>query len=513
MNPTVRTRIAPSPTGMLHLGTARTALFCWAFARRHGGRFILRIEDTDLERSTEQNVRAILDSMAWLELEYDEGPIRQTERLARYAEVIEQLMAADQAYFCYATREELDELRQQQTARGEKPRYDGRWRPERAKSKPIPAGVTPVVRFRNPDLGAVSWNDLVKGPITVSNTELDDLVIARGDGMPTYNFAVVVDDIDMHITHVLRGDDHVNNTPRQINIYRAILGQGGVLPKFGHLPMILGPDGQKLSKRHGAVSVLQYRDDGFLPEAVFNYLARLGWSHGDVEKFSRADLTSWFDLDHVNRAPAQYDMAKLLWLNGEYMKEADPARLAALVAPLVEQRGAAEPPSKPDETPLSRGAGEGPGVRAPDDPPLSRPAGEGPGVRASFSPPLEPVLALLKDRARTLNELADEAMLFYLEPHIDPDLLREHLTGKSLNAVREFAQAAPTIPWQRTAIAALNKQLIGDFGIKMPLLAVPLRVAVTGRTQTPSIDAVLELIGRDAVLRRLRAALDLVTPR
>jgi glutamyl-tRNA synthetase len=288
----------------------------------------------------------------------------------------------------------------------------------------------------------------------------------------------------MRISHVLRGDDHVNNTPRQINIYRAILGPEAPLPKFGHLPMILGPDGQKLSKRHGAVSVLQYRDDGFLPEALFNYLARLGWSHGDVEKFSREQLVSWFDLDHVNRAPAQYDINKLLWLNGEYMKEADPARLARLVAPLIEQR-------------LSQ-------TEAPDHPsPAARERGDH----------LEAVVTLLRDRSRTLNELADEAMLFYLEPHIDQDLIRQHLSGKSIDAVREFAKAAEAIPWERTAIAALNKQLIGDFGIKMPALAVPLRVAVTGRTQTPSIDAVLELIGRAAVLKRLRAALDLATPR
>ncbi len=489
MTTTVRTRIAPSPTGMLHLGTARTALFCWAFARRHGGRFILRIEDTDLERSTEKAVQVILDSMAWLQLEYDEGPIRQTERLPRYTEVIERLVREGKAYPCYASREELDQLRQQQTARGEKPRYDGRWRPERAKGRAVPPGVTPVVRFLNPDFGDVGWNDLVKGPISVSNTELDDLVIARGDGVPTYNFAVVVDDIDMNITHVLRGDDHVNNTPRQINIYRAILGAGATLPKFGHLPMILGPDGQKLSKRHGAVSVLQYRDDGFLPEALFNYLARLGWSHGDVEKFSRDDLANWFDLDHVNRAPAQYDMAKLLWLNGEYMKQADPARLAALIAPLIVERS--REPSVP----------------------LAHAVGEGTGVRAATPESLRPIIALLKDRAHTLNELADEAMLFYIEPHIDPALLREHLTGKSLDALREFARAAEAIPWQRAAIAALNKQLIGDFGIKMPQLAVPLRVAVTGRTQTPSIDAVLELMGREPVLRRLRNALDIVTPK
>jgi glutamyl-tRNA synthetase len=499
MTDTVRTRIAPSPTGMLHLGTARTALFCWAFARRFGGQFILRIEDTDLERSSEENVQVIIDSMAWLELEYDEGPVRQTARLARYAEVIDRLLAAGRAYRCYASREELDELRAQQTARGEKPRYDGRWRPERAKGRPVPADVTPVIRFRNPDEGVVLWNDLVKGPIGISNTELDDLVIARSDGVPTYNFAVVVDDIDMRITHVLRGDDHVNNTPRQINIYRAILGEGAHLPKFGHLPMILGPDGQKLSKRHGAVSVLQYRDDGFLPEALFNYLARLGWSHGDVEKFSRDELVSWFDLDHVNRAPAQYDINKLLWLNGEYMKEADPARLARLVWHLIEQHS-----SNPQST--DRPSGDLGRADRPSPAPRERGGGEG-------APHLEAVVTLLKDRSRTLNELADEAMLFYLEPHIDHNLIRQHLIGKSIDAVREFAKAAEAIPWERTAIAALNKQLISDFGIKMPLLAVPLRVAVTGRTQTPSIDAVLELIGRDAVLKRLRAALDLVTPR
>jgi glutamyl-tRNA synthetase len=493
---------------MLHLGTARTALFCWAYARRFGGQFILRIEDTDLERSTEENVQVIIDSLAWLDLEYDEGPVRQTDRLARYAQVIDRLLAQGKAYRCYASREELEELRAQQTARGEKPRYDGRWRPERAKGRPVPADVTPVIRFRNPDDGVVLWNDLVKGPIGISNTELDDLVIARGDGVPTYNFAVVVDDIDMRITHVLRGDDHVNNTPRQINIYRAILGEGAPLPKFGHLPMILGPDAQKLSKRHGAVSVLQYRDDGFLPEALFNYLARLGWSHGDVEKFSRDQLVSWFDLDHVNRAPAQYDINKLLWLNGEYMKEADPARLARLVAPLISERLAGVAGTdRPSPAPRERGGGEG----ASEAPSFALRATEDKaGVRDAH---LEAIVTLLKDRSRTLNELADEAMLFYLEPHIEHDLIRQHLAGKSIEAAREFAKAAEAIPWERAAIAALNKQLIGDFGIKMPLLAVPLRVAVTGRTQTPSIDAVLELIGRDAVLKRLRAALDLVTPR
>lgn len=461
---TVRTRIAPSPTGMLHLGTARTALFSWAFARHHGGQFILRIEDTDLERSTEVAVQVILDSMAWLALDYDEGPIRQTERLPRYREAIDQLLAQGHAYRCYATREELDVLREQQMARGEKPRYDGRWRPENAQGKTPPPGVTPVIRFRNPDAGEVAWNDLVKGPISIANSELDDLVLARGaDLVPTYNFAVVVDDIDMRITHVLRGDDHVNNTPRQINIYRAF---GARLPAFGHLPMILGPDGQKLSKRHGAVSVLQYDADGILPEALFNYLARLGWSHGDDEKFSRAQLVEWFDLEHVNRAPAQFNPDKLLWLNGEYIKEADDARLAWLVKPRIEARG---------------------GVVAGPDP--------------------EKVVALLKDRARTLNELAEAALLFYGPFEVDEALLRQHVAGAGREALRAFVDRAEGTEWLRPALSQLVKAIVSESGLKMPQVAVPLRVAATGRTQTASIDAVLELIGRDRVLERVRGAL------
>ncbi|MEO8188016.1 MAG: glutamate--tRNA ligase [Burkholderiaceae bacterium] len=462
----VRTRIAPSPTGMLHLGTARTALFCWAFARHHGGKFILRIEDTDAERSTEHAVQVILQSMRWLEFDYDEGPIRQTERLARYREVNERMLADGRAYRCYASKEELEALREAQIARNEKPRYDGRWRPENARGKTPPEGVQAVFRFRSPDDGDVEWNDLVKGPISISNRELDDLVIARSDGMPTYNFAVVVDDADMRISHVLRGEEHINNTPRQINLYRAL---GWTPPQFGHLPLILAPDGSKLSKRHGAVSVLQYDDDGFLPEALFNYLARLGWSHGDEEKFSREQLVEWFDLQHVNRAPAQYNLDKLLWLNGEYIKEADDGRLADLVAARIEARG---------------------------------------GVLAG-GPPLQRVVALLKDRSRTLNELADAALLFYVEPEIDRGLVTEHLNNSGRRAVQAFRERASGLIWERSALHGAIKQIVGELKLKMPQVAVPLRVAVTGRTQTPSIDAVLELIGRDTVLERLDRALAL----
>lgn len=467
MNSPVRTRVAPSPTGMLHLGTARTALFCWAFARHHGGTFVLRIEDTDLERSTEEAVQVILQSLAWLNLSYDEGPIRQTERLPRYRELIAQLLAEGKAYHCYATREELEVLRAEQMARGEKPRYDGRWRPERAAGLTPPAGVTPVVRFRNPDEGVVSWNDLVKGQISVSNAELDDLIIARGDGVPTYNFAVVVDDIDMRITHVLRGDDHVNNTPRQINIYRALLPDGAPLPQFAHLPMILGPDGQKLSKRHGAVSVLQYDEDGFLPEALFNYLARLGWSHGDAEKFTRDELVQWFDLEHVNRAPAQYDLDKLLWLNGEYIKQADDARLAGLVLPKLTALCA---------------------------------------VPAQAN--LVPAIALYKDRVKTLNELAQELTVLFADPDLATVDVNTHFTAVACDAIAAFvSRAQATTDWGRVNLNSLIRETLTEKSLKMPHLAIPLRVALTGKAQTPSIDALLEVLGRDTVLRRLHQVL------
>ena len=459
----IRTRFAPSPTGYLHVGGARTALFSWAYARKHGGKFVLRIEDTDLERSTEESVNAIIDGMRWLGLDWDEGPYRQMQRLARYREVAEQLLRADHAYWCYSSKEELDHMREQQRARGAKPRYDGRWRPENAKAAGLtpPPGVKPVLRFRNPDTAAVTFIDLVKGPITVANAELDDLVILRADGVPTYNFGVVVDDLDMDITHVIRGDDHVNNTPRQVNIFQAL---GAPLPQFAHAPMILGADGERLSKRHGAVSVMQYPEDGYLPEALFNYLARLGWSHGDAEKFTRAQFVEWFDLAHVSKSTAQFDAAKLAWLNHAYIKEADPGRLAGLVAPRIERDGG----------------------------------------RLADGPPLAEVVTLLKDRATTLEHMAEAAVMFYRRVVPSKALIAEHLTPEVMPALRELAASLEGAVWQRPQLNSAVKAVVGKFGHKMPKIAMPLRVILLGQTQTPSIDAVLELLGRETVLARMQ---------
>ena len=454
---TIRTRFAPSPTGFLHVGGARTALFSWAYARRHGGEFILRIEDTDLERSTAESVQAILDSMRWLGIDWDEGPFFQMQRLARYKEVAESLIAAGHAYYDYMSREELEALRKEQLARGEKPRYDGRWRPERSRGKAPPEGVAPVVRFRTPETGEVGWNDLVKGPISFPNAELDDLVLLRADGVPTYNFGVVVDDLDMDITHVIRGDDHVNNTPRQIHIFRALQRDQ---PAFAHVPMILGADGERLSKRHGAVSVMQYRDDGYLPEALVNYLARLGWSHGDDEVFSREKFVEWFDLAHVSRSPAQFNPEKLAWLNQQYIKAASDARLAELVEPELRRRGA----------------------------------------QIGGGPALSRVIALVKDRANSIPQLADEAMLFYaLE--VDPGV--PDWGAEVVKALKMLQARLSGVAWERGAISEAIKEVVKSSGLKMPQLAMPLRRLVTGRTQTPSIDAVLELIGRESVLVRL----------
>jgi glutamyl-tRNA synthetase len=462
----VRTRFAPSPTGYLHIGGARTALFCWAFAKQQGGTFILRVEDTDRERSTEASVKAILDGMDWLGMDY-EGPYFQMQRLARYQAAVEQLLKAGHAYECFATREEIDALREQQRARGDKPRYDGRWRPENARRLGLkaPAGSKPVIRFRNPDSGEVCFNDLVKGPITVANAELDDLVIMRADGIPTYNFGVVIDDIDMAISHVVRGDDHVNNTPRQINIYRAL---GADLPQFAHLPMILGADGERLSKRHGAVSVMQYHEDGYLPEALNNYLARLGWSHGDAEKFSMAQLVEWFDLRHISKSPARFDPEKLGWLNQQYLKEADDSRLAALMVPFLERDG----------------------------------------CTLAGGPDPQRVVALLKERVSTVEELADAAVYFYRALEPSAELRQQHYTAASRPALCALLDQLAAIDWNRTHISAAMKSVVAAQGIKFPQLAMPLRVMVTGEPQTPSVDATLELIGRGPVLERMARELN-----
>jgi glutamyl-tRNA synthetase len=459
----VRTRFAPSPTGFLHLGGARTALYSWAFARHFGGTFILRIEDTDLERSTPEAVQAIIDGMQWLGLQHDEGPFYQMRRMDRYREVVAQMLEAGTAYHCYSSPEEVEAMRERMRAAGEKPRYDGTWRPEPGKTlPPVPAGRQPVVRFKNPLDGEVSWDDVVKGTITIANKELDDLVIARPDGTPTYNFCVAVDDWDMQITHVLRGDDHVNNTPRQINILRAI---GAPLPLYGHLPMILGADGEKLSKRHGAVSVMDYPAQGYLPEAMLNYLARLGWSHGDDEVFSMPQFCEWFKLDHLSRSAAQFNNEKLAWLNNHYIKQADNERLAALARPQMEAKGA----------------------------------------QFDGAPALPAVLALMKERANTVNELADAAMLFYRAPQPDAALLAQHLSDAVKPALAQFAERCQTVDWSKEAIGAMIKEVLAAHALKMPQIAMPLRLLITGQLQTPAIDAVLQMFGRETVLTRLAA--------
>ena len=462
----IRTRFAPSPTGYLHIGGARTALFSWAFARHFGGQFILRIEDTDVARSTPEAVKAILDGMAWLDLQHDEGPFYQMQRMDRYKQVIQDMLSNGNAYYCYCTADELEALRESQRARGEKPRYDGRWRPEPGKALPQPpAGAEAVVRFRNPADGHVKWHDLVKGPIEFANAELDDLVIARADGTPTYNFCVVVDDWDMRITHVIRGDDHVNNTPRQINIFKAL---GAPIPQYAHLSMILGDDGTKLSKRHGAVSVMQYRDEGYLPEAIVNYLARLGWSHGDDELFSREQLIAWFDLSHITASAAQFNTEKLRWVNQHYVKLADEDRLAELTRPFLQRL----------ELDLDHG------------------------------PILQHVCALLKDRVHTIKELAQSASMFYRPPQPDAAMVEQYVTHDILPALRELTGTFSCIQWEKDAIGQAIKETLAKYQLKMPKLAMPLRLLVTGQTQTPAIDATLALFAQHAVIVRMTSILD-----
>ncbi|MFO1305753.1 MAG: glutamate--tRNA ligase [Burkholderiales bacterium] len=461
---TVRTRFAPSPTGFLHLGGARTALFCWAFARHHKGTFILRIEDTDVERSTPAAVQAILDAMAWLGLDYDEGPFYQMQRVDRYRAVLDDMLARGLAYRDYMTPAELDALRAEQMARGEKPRYDGRWRPENAKGMTPPEGVRPVIRFRNPDTGTVAWDDGVKGRIEFHNSELDDLVIARSDGTPTYNFCAVVDDRDMAITHVVRGDDHVNNTPRQINMFRAL---GATPPQYAHVPTVLGEDGAKLSKRHGAVSVMDYEAAGYLPDAMVNFLARIGWGHGDHELFTRAQLVEWFTLEGISPAPSRFNLGKLNWVNQEHMKRMPEAELGRHLAPYLARAG------------LDASAGPDPGK----------------------------VAALLRDRADTLVSIADQAAYFYATPAVDPAKVAEQVTPPIRAALVELNDQFATLEWTREALGAAMKACAAKHGLKPPQVMMTMRLVVCGTTTTPAIDAVLFLLGRNRVCDRMSKAL------
>lgn len=470
----IRTRFAPSPTGFLHLGGARTALFSWAFARHFGGAFILRIEDTDLARSTPEAVQAILEGMQWLNLDYDEGPFYQMQRIARYQEMIQQLVAKGNAYHCYSSPQELETMRLEAQRQGLKPRYDGTWRPEPEKKlPPIPTGVKPVIRFRNPVEGQVVWQDLIKGEIAIANAELDDLVIARPDGTPTYNFCVVVDDWDMRISHVIRGDDHINNTPRQINILKAL---GATIPEYGHVPMILGPDGDKLSKRHGAVSVMQYQEQGYLPEAMVNYLARLGWSHGDDEIFSRDQLVQWFDGSHLAKSPAQWDPKKLTWVNSHYLKNSTAQELVPEIKKRVQQRlKLSDTTQLADEILLTQ------------------------------------IVTFLKDRAETLEHLAEQASLFYEEDTmivIEPVLREQYINKNVIPALQAFTSQAANLVWSPENILGLIKSLLSEFSLKMPQLAIPLRVALTARTQTPPIDQMIHLLGQAKVIRRLEQVLE-----
>jgi glutamyl-tRNA synthetase len=461
---TVRTRFAPSPTGFLHLGGARTALFAWAYARRYAGAFILRIEDTDVERSTRAAVEAILDAMAWLGLDYDEGPFFQMQRMDRYRAVLADMVERGLAYRCYMAPAELEALRAAQMARGEKPRYDGRWRPENALDKVPPAGVAPVIRFKNPLEGTVVWDDRVKGRIEIANAELDDLVIARADGTPTYNFCVVVDDIDMRITHVVRGDDHVNNTPRQINILRAL---GMEPPVYAHVPTVLGEDGQKLSKRHGAVSVMQYEEMGYLPEAMVNFLARLGWAHGDAEVFTRSEFVTWFDLAAISPAPSRFNADKLKWVNHEHLKRLSEDELGRRFPTYLKRAG------------LDPAAGPAPGA----------------------------VAMLIRDRVATLTEMADSAHYFYTTLHPAPALVAE-LVGEEVRvALSDLLVRLSDIGWTREALGAAMKAEAAKHGLKPGQVMMAMRVLVCGTRETPAIDAVLALLGRETTLTRLSAAL------
>lgn len=464
----VVTRFPPSPTGHLHIGGARTALFNWLYARRHGGTFILRLEDTDRERSTEEAVQSILEGMRWLGLDWDQGPFRQTERFDRYREVAEQLLQAGRAYRCYCSKEELEAMREQAMQRGKKPRYNGRCRD---RSDPPPAGVNPVIRFRSPMEGNVVVDDVVRGRVAFSNSELDDLVIARADGTPTYHLTVVVDDIDMGVTHVIRGDDHLNNTPRQINILEAL---GAARPTYAHVPMILGPDGKRMSKRHGALSVLQYRDEGFLPEALVNYLVRLGWSHGDQEIFDLAELIEKFDIKQINKSAATFDADKLSWLNQHYIKHGDAARLGKLLREQLQSIG----------------------------------------IDADSGPAPERVVIALQERAKTLTEMAASVRYLYEDFSGYEDKVEKHLDADAVTCLQALRDSLSTLPvWEQNGIHDRVQQVAEQLQLKLGKVAQPLRVAVTGGTVSPPIDVTLALLGRDRTLARIDGALNFITQR
>lgn len=459
---TVRTRFAPSPTGYLHIGGARTALFSWLHARKHGGVFVLRIEDTDLERSNAESVNAILEGMSWLGLEYDEGPFYQTSRFDRYREVVDELLAKGHAYHCYCSREELEVMREEQRARGEKPRYDGRCR---HRDKPL-EGVDPVVRFKNPTEGSVVVNDQIHGPIVFNNAELDDLIIARSDGTPTYNLTVVVDDMDMAITHVVRGDDHINNTPRQINILEAL---GAPIPQYAHVAMILGEDGKKLSKRTGAASVMEYRDMGLLPEAVLNYLVRLGWSHGDQEVFTLDEMIELFDLDAVNKAASALNHKKLLWLNQHYFKTSPPEHVARHLSWHLGQRG----------------------------------------IDPTGGPALERVVQALCERAKTLVEMADNSVIFYRDfEEYEAKAAGKFLTSESAPVLSDLQHRLSELAeWTAGNIHACVEASAEALDVGMGKIAQPLRVACTGGSVSPPIDQTLDLLGRERTLASIDRAL------
>jgi len=465
----VTTRFAPSPTGYLHIGGARTALYSWLHAKREGGQFVLRIEDTDRERSTDEAVQAILDAMAWLHLTHDGEIYYQTQRFDRYAEVIDQLLAEGKAYKCYSSAEDVEAMREAARAKGDKPKYDGTWRPMPGKTLPEPpAGVDPAIRFATPLDGDTVIHDLVKGDITISNTELDDLVIARGDGTPTYNFCVVVDDMDMGITHVIRGDDHVNNTPRQINILKALVGDDGDLPVYAHVPMILGADGKRLSKRHGAVGVMKYREEGYLPEALLNYLVRLGWAHGDQEIFSLEEMIAHFDITHVQSGASTFDPDKLLWVNQEHMKAADPAELAVELAWHLERLGVV-------------------------------------GAEHSY---LVDIARVQQGRCKTMLEMAQQSLFLFNDvTEYDAKAAKKHMKEASPALLAQIRDKLTSlVDWQDEPISAAVKAVAEENEVGMGKVAQPIRIAVTGTAVSPSIDGTLRLLGRDKTLARLDAA-------